>query len=144
MHFQYPDPSIPKVFLCKFKVSIWKHNRVNHIWIDLTRCIKVHSYFCELFVGFYLCNFNAMSKFILLVVQHVKFIYSEKATKLWKKSHNFAWCYLPSSRKQKQDSENQVFGGATNRDMSLNEMCLYSKSCKFWIIKSQLLAWPTL
>ena len=36
--------------------------------------------------------------------------------------------------------ENQVFGGTTNRDMSLYETCLYSYSCRFWIIKSYLLA----
>ena len=39
-------------------------------------------------------------------------------------------------------SENQVFGGATNRDMSLNETCYYSKIQKFWTLKSQLVTCP--
>ena len=32
-------------------------------------------------------------------------------------------------------SKNQVLGGATNRDMSLNETCFYSKIQKIWISK---------
>ena len=35
-------------------------------------------------------------------------------------------------------SENQVSGGATNRDMSLKETCFYSKIQTFWIFKSSL------
>ena len=34
-------------------------------------------------------------------------------------------------------SENQVFGGVTTRDMSLNETCSYSKIQKIWIINSK-------
>ena len=32
-------------------------------------------------------------------------------------------------------SENQIIGGATNQDMSLNETCFYSKIQKIWILK---------
>ena len=38
-------------------------------------------------------------------------------------------------------SENQVFRGATNQDMSLTETCFYSKIQKFWILKSRLVTW---
>ena len=33
-------------------------------------------------------------------------------------------------------SENQVFGGATNRDMSLNKTCFYSKIQKNWTVSN--------
>ncbi len=32
-------------------------------------------------------------------------------------------------------SENQVLGGASTRDMSLNETCFYLKIQNFWILK---------
>ena len=53
------------------------------------------------------------------------------------------WTYRKvASRSTCYYSENQVFGGATNQDMSLNETCYYSKIQKFWTLKSQLVTCP--
>ena len=49
-----------------------------------------------------------------------------------------------ASRSTCHYSGNQVFGGATNRDMSLNETCFYSWIQKIWIYKSRLVTCPTL
>ena len=49
-----------------------------------------------------------------------------------------------ASRSTCYQSGNLVFWGATNQDMSLNETCLYSQNANFELLKSQLLACPTL
>ena len=66
--------------------------------------------------------------------------------------HPVLWCYFSGwnyvfyrkleSKSTCYYSGNQVFGGATNRDMSLNETCYYSKIQKFWTLKSQLVTCP--
>ena len=56
--------------------------------------------------------------------------------------HNDLTYRKVASRSTCYYSENQVFGGATNRDMSLNETCYYSKIQKFWTLKSQLVTCP--
>ena len=48
-----------------------------------------------------------------------------------KKSHIHSQYRKVASRSTCYYSENQVFGGATIRDMSLNEMCLFKNSKKF-------------
>ena len=63
---------------------------------------------------------------------------SSEAISLW--SQNFFEGYRKiASRSTCYYSENQVFGSATNRDMSLNETCYYSKIQKFWTLKGTYL-----
>jgi hypothetical protein len=49
-----------------------------------------------------------------------------RAVSIYRKVTSRSICYY---------SENQVFEGATNRDMSLNKTCFYSKIQKIWISK---------